>query len=106
MLANYYLRFAALVDNCDPGSARTDCQTRLPQISANGSTVKIALQFLFATVAVATVIYIIIAAIRYQASLGNPEATAKLRNSIVYAAIGFVVAMSAEAIVTFTIGRI
>ncbi len=102
----YYFRFLAVV-NCDPATTQgPNCETNLPQISADASTAKIALQLLFAAVAVVTVLYIIIAAIRYQASLGNPEATAKLRNTVIYAAIGLVIALSAEVIVTFTIGRL
>ena len=99
--------FAASVKNCDPaGRIGTDCQTTLPEVGASAATVKIGLQFLFGAVAVVAVIYIIVAAIRYQTSLGNPDATAKLRNTIIYAAIGLAVALSAEAIVTFTIGRV
>lgn len=102
MLPNSIVRFSQVITNCD-GST---CQTHLPDVGANASNAQIALQLIFGVIAVVTVIFIIIAAIRYQASLGNPEATAKLRNTIIFAAIGLVIALSAEAIVTFALGRV
>lgn len=99
--------FSAFIKNCDPSNASDpSCQTTFPRIGASSDNVKIALQLVFGIISVATVIYIIIAAIRYQVSLGNPEATTKLRNTIIYAGIGLAIALSAEAIVTFTLGRV
>jgi hypothetical protein len=102
------LQFAAgVIQNCDPNkSGSLNCQTTLPVIGATSDNVKVALQLIFGVIALLTVIYIIIAAIRYQISLGNPEATAKLRNTIIFAAVGLVITLAAEAIVTFTIGRV
>jgi hypothetical protein len=98
---------AAVVQNCEPSRAdESGCQTTFPQPAANAASVKIALQLVFGVIGVATVIYIIISALRYQASLGDPQATAKLRNAIIYAAIGLVIAVSAELLVTFTLGRL
>lgn len=98
---------AAVIVNCgDPSNPSRNCQTTLPMVNPTPDTVKIALQILFGVIAAVTVIYIIIAALRYQVSLGNPEATARLRNTIIYAAIGLVIALSAEAIVTFVIVRV
>ena len=98
---------AAVVQNCDPNQADDgSCQTTFPVINGTSANVKIGLQIVFGVIAVVTVIYIILAAIRYQMSLGDPAATAKLRNAIIYAAIGLVIALSAEVIVSFALGRV
>lgn len=52
-----------------------------------------------------SVIVIIIAGFRMAASGGNADSMAKSRNSILYAAIGVVIAASAYAIVNFVILR-
>lgn len=90
--------FAALI--------KQDDLPNIPGTSLDSDTLKQALQIVFGVIAVTAIIFIIISAIRYSTSIGNPQATEKLRNSIIYAAIGLVVALSAEAIVTFTLGRI
>ena len=98
---------AAVVQNCDPNQADDgSCQTIFPAIKGTPDNVKIALQIVFGVIAVVTVIYIVLVAIRYQMSLGDPGATAKLRNAIIYAAIGLVIALSAEIIVSFALGRV
>lgn len=91
---------------CPPNSQVDGFDTGLPTTCASSDTVKIVLQIVFGVIAVMAIIFIIISAIRYSSSIGNPQATEKLRNSIIYAAIGLVVALSAEAIVTFTLGRL
>ncbi len=105
MMSLYLFRFAAILTNCNSGSPSTSC-TQLPNVAASSDTLKIILQFVFAIIAVVTVIFIIVSAIRYQVSLGDPQATSKLRNAIVYAAIGLVVTLSAEILVTYTLGKI
>lgn len=52
------------------------------------------------------VLVIIIASIRFTSSHGDPSAVAKARMIITYSVIGLVVAMSAAAIVNFTLGQI
>ena len=101
------LRFAQAVSNCPTGAQGcSDGQTNFPQITASSDTLKIVLQFVFGIVAALTVIFIIINALRYMTSLGDPTANAKIRNSLIYAAVGLVVVLSAEAIVTFVLGRV
>lgn len=67
----------------------------LETMVANG--IKLALQIL-GTVAV---IIIIIAGFRFVTANGNKDSVAKARNTILYAAIGLVVAILSYAIVTF-----
>lgn len=78
----------------------------LPQVDANTLTVQNILQIIFGVVAAITVIFIIISAIKLSTSLGDPQAVKRLRGSIIYAAIGLVVVLLAETIVTFVLGSL
>ncbi|MFZ1243336.1 MAG: hypothetical protein WAQ22_04335 [Candidatus Saccharimonas sp.] len=80
---------------CDIVSNTDDLETMV----ANG--IKLALQIL-GTVAV---IVIIIAGFRFVTANGNKDSVAKARNTILYAAIGLVVAILSYAIVTFVTSR-
>lgn len=53
-----------------------------------------------------SLIVIIISGIRLMTSSGDPQATAKARNTIIYAAVGLVIAISAYTIVSLVIGRL
>ena len=103
ILQSFLTHPAEVITNCDAGSS---CQTHLPNIAASSANLQVILQILFGVIAVMTVIFIIISAIRYQVSLGNPDATAKLRNTIIFAVVGLAVALSAEAIVSFVLWRV
>ena len=52
----------------------------------------------------ASLIVLIYAGIRLITSRGNPDAIGKLRSTIIYAAIGLVLALSAGAIISFVTG--
>ncbi|HSX43799.1 MAG TPA: pilin [Patescibacteria group bacterium] len=107
MLTWMIMRFAQ-VKNCTPDQAKTDpsCQTTLPTISADGAHVQQLLQLFLGIVAALTLIYIIIAAIRFVLSQGEPDKISKARNSIIFAAIGLAIILSAEIIVTFVLNSI
>jgi len=98
--------FAQTIKNCAPGATDPSCQTMLPQVSANDASVKIILQLVFGIISAATVIFILVSSLKFVTSQGDPQSIAKARQSILYAIIGLVIALSAEAIVTFTLGRI
>lgn len=80
------------------------CETNLPRISANDSSVLIMLQLTFGALAAIAVLVIVIAAIRFALSEGDPQKVSKARQTIVFAVAGLVVALLAEAIVTFVLG--
>lgn len=92
--------------NCPGGISAPNCQTALPNVAATKDTLTPLLQVFFGVVGILTVIYIVISAIRYSTTLGDPQATAKLRNTIIWASVGLAVTLSAEVIVTFVLGRI
>lgn len=57
-------------------------------------------------VAVVATIVIIIAAIRFMTSQGNPQSIATARNSIIYAVLGIAVAAMAQGLVAFVLKKL
>lgn len=84
----------------------TSCDTNLPQVSANSSVIHQALSIFFGIAAVISVLMIIIGAMMFITSGGSPEQVAKARQTIIYAAIGLVVSLSALAVVEFVLGHL
>jgi len=70
------------------------------------STVTDVLSLAFALLGSIAFLVIIISAMRFSLSRGNPDAISKARNSIVYAAIGLVLAVLAWSIVRFVVRRV
>jgi hypothetical protein len=84
----------------------TPDDTGLPNVKADPSTLQVGLQLLFGVLGAVAIIYIILSALKLVVSQGDPQSVAKTRQSIIYAAVGLVIVISAELIVTFVLGRI
>jgi hypothetical protein len=82
-----------------------NCLSVLPEVGANSGQAEKGLAVLFGVVAAMAVVVIIIAAINFANSEGNPENIAKAKKTIIYALVGLIIALSAEAIVLTLIGR-
>ena len=82
------------------------CNTGLPAVQAGQSQVEVILQIAFGVIGAVALIYVILAGFQLTTSLGNPEALAKARQTIIFAAIGLAVALGAELIVTFVLGKL
>lgn len=82
------------------------CETGLPAVEPSSDQVAKILQIVFAVLGTITLIYILVAAFQLMTSLGNPEAVTKIRQSIIYAAVGLAIILSAEIIVTLLISRV
>ena len=78
----------------------------IPQKGLTSVTVDNIMKIVFGTLGAIALIIIIIAGSKFMTSQGNPEALAKARNTIIYAAVGLAVAIGAFSIVTFVIGRL
>jgi len=90
--------------NCpatDPSGG--DCSTGLPKVAATGVTLQHVVQAVIGIFAVVAVLMIVIAALNMMTAQGEPQKIAKARETILYALIGLVVAVSAEVIVTFVL---
>jgi hypothetical protein len=74
--------------------------------NANTSVLKKVLQIVFGIAGALALLIITIAGFRYVASAGDPQATAGAKNAIVYAIVGLLVAIFAEALVSFVAGNL
>jgi len=89
--------------SCDPG---TTCDTGLPTVQAGKTQLDQVLSIVFGVFAAIAVLMVILGGLRYITSQGNPQEVAKARDTIIFAGIGLVIAVSAEAIVFFVVGRL
>lgn len=107
MRGNGYL-FLGQVVNCTPNEADTDsrCQTILPEVKADDTSVRTISQIAFGAIAIVCVIFVMISGFKLTISQGDPQAIAKARQSLIYSLTGFIIALMAEIIVTFVLGRL
>ena len=79
----------------------------LPHVDASGTgKIQTVMSIVFAMFGAIALIVLVIAGLRYVSSSGDPTTMSKAKNTIIYAAIGLVVSMSAFAIVGFVLGNI
>ncbi len=82
------------------------CKTGLPPANANSGNLQNILQIAFAVLAALAVLFIVIAGLRFITGQGNPQEMSKAKSTIAYALVGLLVALLAEAIVAFTLGKL
>lgn len=88
-------KFASDISPIDPGS--------LPQGDANSSLLKTILQIVFGIIGAIALLMIVISGLRYVISGGNPDRISKAKDGIIFALIGLMVALTAEAIVSYVV---
>lgn len=89
---------------CSPGNI---CgSTDLPIVQASGSNITTIFQLLFGFIGALAVLIIVIAGLRFILANGDPQTISQARNTIIYAAVGLIIAVSAEAIITFVLGHV
>ena len=80
--------------------------TGIPTVHSGSHELQFILQLFFAILAAISVLFVVIGGMRYTISGGDPEDMSKAKNTIIYALVGLVVALFAEAIVSFALGYI
>ncbi len=78
----------------------------LPHAQASQGTITTILQIVFGIIGALALLMITVSGLRYITSAGSPEQSARAKNGIVYAIVGLVIAISAEAIVAFVVNRL
>jgi len=97
----------AKVANCPADQAQNkNCLTNLPEVNADPNQVQVVLQLTFGIIAAIAVLMIVIQGIRFVLSSGEPENAKNARKGVIYAAVGLLIALSAELLVTFLLGRL
>lgn len=64
------------------------------------------LRIAFAILGAIAVLFIVMAALRFVTAQGNPQEVSKAKSTIIYALVGLLVALLAEAIVAFVLGKL
>lgn len=78
----------------------------LPTPTADSSAIGTILGIAFGIIGALALLMITVSGLRYVLSAGNPQKTAQARDGIIYSLVGLTVAITAEAIVHFVVGRI
>jgi hypothetical protein len=87
-------------------AVNTNYETNLPKVGSGSGQVQDILQILFAVVGALAVLMLVIAGFRFITAQGNSQEVSKAKATIVYALIGLVIVMVAQAIVSFTLGKL
>lgn len=77
----------------------------IPKVSASSATLTGIINALLGLLGIVAVIFIIIGALGYVTSNGDPSATSKAKNTILFAIVGLVIAALAYGIVNFILGK-
>jgi hypothetical protein len=87
--------------------ASIPCETGLPKVTANSANLQAILQITFGVLAIMAVVIIVVwGGLRLIAEGNNPQQVTKARNTIIYATVGLVIAISGELIVSFVLNRL
>lgn len=81
-------------------------QWGLPEAQLDKPNIASLLQIVFGVAGAITILLVVIGALKYVISQGDPGATAKAKDTILYALIGMALCVSAFSIVTFVVGRL
>ncbi len=87
-------------------AAPSDYSTNLPHAGAGHNQLQQILQIVFGVLAAVAVLMIVIAGLRFVTADGNPQEVSKAKGTIVYALVGLLIAISAEAIITLTLSHL
>lgn len=79
---------------------------QLPNPNSGEPQIKLILGIVFGIVGALCVLFITIAGLRYVLSAGDPQKANQAKEGIIYALVGLVVVIAAQAIATFVIGRV
>ncbi len=78
----------------------------IPKVVVTSATIGSILSAVFILVGGLAVLFLLIGAVRYVTSSGDQSMIQQAKNTIMYAAIGIVVSLSAFAIVQFVVGTL
>jgi hypothetical protein len=89
--------------NCGTGQV---CDTGLPAVNLGSDQLHQVLSIVFGTLAALSVLMIVISGLRFVIAQGDSQEIAKARKTIIYSLAGLVVALIAEGIVAFVLGKL
>jgi hypothetical protein len=80
--------------------------TGLPMVHADNNAIATVTGIVFDVIGALAILMIVISGFRYIVSAGDAQAAAKAKNGLLYSVIGLAVAVSAEVIVQFVVGKL
>lgn len=82
-------------------TVNNQCVPVFKSLSDTWLVVAAIIEMLLRIAGIGAVIMIIIGGINYSTSMGDPDATTKAKNTIIYSLVGLIVAITAAIIITF-----
>lgn len=79
---------------------------KIPKAELNQSSFDNILQIVFGLGAAIAILVVVLGALKYVTSQGDPAEVSKAKNTILYAIIGLVIAAAAFSIVTFVVREV
>ncbi len=78
----------------------------VPKNPLTQASITTALQIVFGVAGGVALIIVMLGAFQYVISRGEPQSTAKAKDTILYALVGLVICITAFSIVTFVVGKV
>jgi Type IV secretion system pilin len=97
---------AGLCDSFKQENSSTPSACGLPTVGAGSSELQQVLTIAFGVLGALAVLFIVMGGLRMVTSQGNPQEMGKARATVIYALVGLVVALLAEAFVAFVLGHL
>ena len=95
--------FAGVTTYCPGGGT---CDTGLTNVSASAGNLHSFMQVIFGIAGAIAVVMIVIGGLQFVTAQGDPSGVAKARKTLVFSLVGLIIAILAEAIVTFVLNRL
>lgn len=83
-----------------------ESEVNIPKTDLNADSLNSLLKIVFAIIGSAALIILILTALKYNLSLGDPQKTGKAKNAIIYAGVGLAISVLAFSIVGFILDRL
>lgn len=80
--------------------------TNLPNVAASHSELTTVLNIAIGIIAAISVMFVVIGGLRYVLSDGDPQKSSRARETIIYAVVGLLIAITAEALVAFALNTV
>ena len=82
------------------------CDTGLPTAQATSGQLQSLMQVVFGVAGGIAVVMIVVGALRFVTAQGDPQGSAQARKILVFALVGLIISLLAEAIVTFVLKKL
>jgi hypothetical protein len=75
----------------------------LPHVDGDQNAIKAIMSIIFGFIGAIALLVIVVSGFRYIISAGDPQKASQAKNGIIFALVGLIIAISADAIVAFVV---